>query len=89
MYHYFAFNRREFLAHYHKRSNVETTFSIIKGKFGASLRSKSDTGQVNEVLCKVLCHNVCVLVQAMHELVSSRVSKLRTQVPKLANFAPS
>ncbi len=25
-------------------------------------------GQVNEALCKVLCHNLCVLVQAMHEL---------------------
>ena len=68
MYHYFAYNREEFLQHYHKRSNVETTFSMIKGKFGASVKSKSDTGQVNEVLCKVLCHNVCVLVQAIHEL---------------------
>ena len=25
-------------------------------------------GQINEALCKVLCHNLCVLVQAMHEL---------------------
>jgi hypothetical protein len=41
---------------------------MVKGKFGAAVRSKSDTGQVNEVLCKVLCHNVCVLVRAMHEL---------------------
>ncbi len=41
---------------------------MIKGKFGSSLRSKSDTGQANEALCKVLCHNLCVLVQAMHEL---------------------
>lgn len=41
---------------------------MIKGKFGDSLRSKSDTGQINEALCKVLCHNICVLVQAMHEL---------------------
>lgn len=68
MYHYFMFNREEFLRHYHKRSNVETTFSMIKGKFGASVKSKSDVGQVNEVLAKVLCHNICVLVQAMHEL---------------------
>ena len=68
MYHYFMFNREEFLAHYHKRSNVETAFSMIKGKFGAAVKSKSDVGQVNEVLCKVLCHNICVLVQAIHEL---------------------
>jgi len=68
MYHYFMYNREEFLAHYHKRSNVETAFSMIKGKFGDSVRSKSDMGQINEVLCKVLCHNLCVLIQAIHEL---------------------
>jgi hypothetical protein len=26
------------------------------------------TAQANEVLCKVLCHNLCVLVQSMYEL---------------------
>ena len=61
------FNRDEFLTHYHRRSNVETVFSMIKGKFGDSVRSKTDVGQVNEVLCKVLCHNICVLIQATHE----------------------
>ena len=30
------------------------------------MRSKSDAGQINEALCKVLCHNICVLIQAMH-----------------------
>jgi transposase len=54
--------------HYHQRSNAETAFSQIKAKFGDSVRSKSDTGQINEALCKILCHNLCVLVQAMHEL---------------------
>ena len=68
MYHYFMYNREEFLAHYYKRSNVETAFSMIKGKFGDAVRSKSDIGQLNEVLCKVLCHNLCVLIQAIHEL---------------------
>jgi hypothetical protein len=41
---------------------------MIKGKFGSALRSKSDVGQINEALCKVLAHNICVLVQAAHEL---------------------
>jgi transposase len=68
MFHMFAYERDAFLAHYHKRSNVETTFSMIKAKFGDSLRSKSDVGQVNEVLCKVICHNLCVLISAIHEL---------------------
>jgi transposase len=33
MFHLYQFNRTEFLAHYHKRSNVETTFSMMKRKF--------------------------------------------------------
>ncbi len=68
LYHYFMFNRDDFLAHYHKRSNVETAFAMIKGKFGDAVRSKGETAQVNEVLCKVLAHNLCVLVQAIYEL---------------------
>jgi len=44
MYHYFLYNREDFLAHFHKRSHVETAFSMIKGKFGDSVRSKSDIG---------------------------------------------
>jgi transposase len=68
MYHYFMFNREDFLQQYHKRSNVETVFHMIKSKFGDSVRSKNHTAQVNEVLLKVLCHNICVVIQEMHEL---------------------
>jgi transposase len=68
MQHLFAYQRDTFLAHYHQRSNVETTFSMIKRKFGDSLRSKSDRGQINEVLCKVIAHNLCVLIACIHEL---------------------
>jgi transposase len=68
MYHLFMFNREEFMTHYHQRSNMESVFSIIKGKFGDAVRSKSDVGQVNEVLAKVLCHNMCVLIRATHDL---------------------
>ena|SRR5215212_8836972 len=68
MYHLFMHRREEFMERYHKRSNIETAYSMIKGKFGSALRSKSDTDLINEALCKVLCHNICVLVQAMHEL---------------------
>ena len=39
-----------------------------KGQVGSALRSKSDVGQINEALCKVLARNICVLVQATHEL---------------------
>jgi len=53
---------------YHQRSNVETTFSMIKAKFGGFVRSKGPQAQRNEVLCKVLAHNLCVLVQVFFEL---------------------
>ena len=68
MWHFYNFNQEAFMQHYHKRSNVETTFSMIKSKFGGSVRAKTPTAQVNEVLCKVLCHNICVLVQSIYEL---------------------
>ena len=68
IYHFYNFQREEFLQHYHKRSNVETTFSMIKSKFGQRLRSKTPIAQMNEALCKVLAHNICCVIQSMHEL---------------------
>ena len=41
---------------------------MIKAKFGASVRAKSTEAQVNEVLVKILCHNIVVLIQSMFEL---------------------
>ncbi|MBE7480561.1 MAG: transposase [Polyangiaceae bacterium] len=68
LWHLFWYKRDEFLKHYHRRSNVEATFGMIKKKFGGSLRSKKFQSQVNEVLCKFLCHNIVVLIHEMHEL---------------------
>ncbi len=68
LFHYYALNQEKFFEHYHRRSNVETTFSMIKAKFGGALRSKTRTAQINEALCKILAHNICVLNQSMFEL---------------------
>jgi len=68
MFYYYNYHRADFLAHYHKRSNVETTFSMIKSRLGERLKSKTETAQVNEALRKVLCHNLCVVIQSMYEL---------------------
>lgn len=68
MYHAFSYNRDAFLARYHQRSNVETVFSMCKAKFGDSVLSKSDTGQMNEALCKIVAHNICVIIRASQEL---------------------
>ena len=37
MYHYFNLNRSEFIQRYMKRSNVETTFHMLKNKYGSTL----------------------------------------------------
>jgi transposase len=68
MFHYFAFRQEEFMSHYHKRSNVESTFGMIKAKFRDHVRSKGEVAMMNEVLCKIVCHNICVLIQEMYEL---------------------
>lgn len=68
MFHLFCLNREDYLKHYHKRSNVESTFSMVKRKFGDSLRSKTDTAMVNETLAKLLCHNIVCVIHEMYEL---------------------
>jgi transposase len=68
MFHYFSFNREDFLAHYHRRSNIESTVMMIKSKFGDAVRSKSEVAAKNEVLAKVLCHNICCNISAIYEL---------------------
>jgi len=64
---YYDKHQDHFMMHYHKRSNAESVFNMMKRKFGPHLNSKSETGQINEVLCKALAHNVCVLIQEYHE----------------------
>jgi transposase len=68
MFHFFSFKRDEFLAHYHKRSNIESTMNMVKSKFGDAVRSKTEVAMKNEVLCKILCHNIACLISAMYEL---------------------
>jgi len=67
MYRLFHMHADEFYAHYHQRSNVESVFSMIKAKFDDVVRSKSETAMLNEVLCKIICHNICVLIMSMFE----------------------
>lgn len=67
MFRYFTYNRDEFLEHYHLRSNVESTFNMLKSKFTDLIRSKDKTAQINEALLKCLCHNIVVIVQSMNE----------------------
>ena len=68
MFHFYSLQPRRVPGPLPQAENVESTFSMIKAKFGDSLRSKTDTAMVNEALCKVLCHNICCLIQSPYEL---------------------
>ena len=67
MYRHFHEQREEFMSHYHKRSNVESVFSMMKRKQGTHLKSRNEIAQTNEILCKALVHNICVLIQEIFE----------------------
>ncbi|MBI2176393.1 transposase [Candidatus Woesearchaeota archaeon] len=58
----------DFMAHYHKRSNVEALFSALKRKLGTYIKTKKDVAQANEILCKCLCHNLITLIEAIFTL---------------------
>lgn len=62
---FFKAHKEEYLQHYHKRSNIESCFSMIKRKFGNNVKCKKETSQDNEILAKILAHNICILVQEL------------------------
>jgi transposase len=63
----FKAHRDEYLALYHKRSNVKAVFSAIKRKFGEHVRSRTPVAQVNEILAKLICYDLTVVVHEMFE----------------------
>lgn len=62
-YHYDEFHER-----YRFRSNVEAAFSAIKANFGGNLRSRTERSQINELLAKIICHNLRSLARSVYEL---------------------
>lgn len=67
MFKFFKNNQEEFNRRYHKRSNVETCFHMIKKRFGNNVRTKGLISNINEIKLKFLCHNICVLIQELFE----------------------
>ena len=67
MFLYFRDNKEEFMKHYHKRSNSETVFSMIKLRLGEHLKCKIIRAQRNELMMKFICHNICCLIEAIYE----------------------
>ena len=68
MYHNFMADYDGWARHYHQRSNVETAIAMVKRLFGDSLCSRNVVAQCNELLCKVLAHNLRMIVHAMYEM---------------------
>lgn len=68
LFHLYNYKRDEFLMHYHARSNAESTFSSMKRVFGDTLRSKTLAAQTNELLLKVIAHNIVCVVHSIFEL---------------------
>lgn len=58
----------EFMDRYYLRNNIESAFSMIKKRNLGRLLNKSKQGQLSEGLCIALCHNLCVINRAIHEL---------------------
>lgn len=67
MFTYFSKNKEEFMNNYHKRSNVETVFSMVKVRLGEHLKCKKFENQRNELVMKFICHNICCLIQEIFE----------------------
>lgn len=63
----FRDNKEKWKEHYHKRSNVETTFAMVKRNLGEYLFSKNYVAQRNELMMKFTCHNITCLIQEMFE----------------------
>lgn len=68
MYQFWRDCPTEYLERYHQRSNVETCFHMLKMRFGDYLMTKNFVANQNEIKVRVLCHNLCVLIQEAAEL---------------------
>lgn len=68
MIHFYRYKQNEFLAHYHKRSNVEALFSSVKRKFSDHVRSRTPEAMANEAYAKLVCNNLCCVIMSQLEL---------------------
>ena len=66
-FHYFSLYREEFLEKYHRRSLIESAFSAVKRVFGDTIRSRTQVAMGNEVLTRLIAHNIRCVVLAIYE----------------------
>jgi hypothetical protein len=88
-FHWFQFRKDEYLSHYHKRSNIEATVSMVKRKFGDAVKSKNELAQKNEVYAKFVSHNLCVLIAEMYAMGIDAIFPATTSGNRVEIDAPA
>ena len=48
---------------YHQRNKVETAFSVLKRRFGESLKARKFYSQIKEIKIKIILHNIMKAIQ--------------------------
>ncbi len=59
---------------YHQRNKVETVFSVLKRKFGESLKARKYRLQVKEIKIKVILYNISRFILVLEILIAVRNS---------------
>ncbi|MCI4356205.1 MAG: transposase [Thermoplasmata archaeon] len=67
MWHRFKSDPSAYLERYYQREIVEATFAAMKKRLGETISSRNPIAQFNELLCKVLAHNIQVLIHESFE----------------------
>ena len=54
---------------YHQRNKVETVFSVMKRKFGESLKARKYRPQIKEIKIKVILYNISRMISTLSFLI--------------------
>ena len=65
-------NRHSLAAHFGRRNASDSVLRTIQGNFKGKVQSKTETAAKNEVLARIVCHNICCVRDAIIELGSGQ-----------------
>jgi len=54
---------------YHQRNKIETVFSVMKRKFGESLKARKYRSQIKEIKMKVILYNISRMISSLSFLI--------------------
>jgi hypothetical protein len=69
---------------YHQRNKIETVFSVLKRKFGESLKAREYRLQVKEIKIKVVLNNLSGMMKSFSVLISVE-DFYKATLPKIYN----